>query len=127
MGSFDFNRLLATPWTVACQAPLSMDFSRQKYWSISHSFLQGNRPNPGVQPLSPALQANSLPSEPPGKPPNIVQLSANVQVRKKRKGKMHTQRNRNFTDDTTSITTLVLLFEFLNNYFAEVQNETTHL
>ena len=93
MGSSNFNRLLATPWTVVCQAPLAMDFSRQEYWSLSHSFLQGNLPNPGVHPLSPALQGDSLPSEPAEKLPNTVRLSANVQVRKKRKGKMCTQTN----------------------------------
>ena len=57
-----------TPWTVACQAPLSMEFSRQEYWS-GFSFLSpGNLINPGIGPRSPALQANSLLSEPLGKP-----------------------------------------------------------
>ena len=40
-------RLFATPWTVACQAPLSMEFSRQEYWSGSHSLLQGIFPTQG--------------------------------------------------------------------------------
>ena len=57
-----------TPWTVARQAPLSMEFSSQGYWSGLHLLLQGifltQRPNPG----SPALQAGSLPFEPQGKP-----------------------------------------------------------
>ena len=55
-------QLFATPWTVAHQALLSMEFSRQQYWSAL-SF-----PSPGIKPRSPALQADSLPSEPSGKP-----------------------------------------------------------
>ena len=54
----------ATAWTVACQAPPSMGFSRQEYWSRFPC------PPPGVEPRSPKLQADSLPSEPPGKPKN---------------------------------------------------------
>ena len=53
----------------AHQAPLSMDFSRQEYWSGLPFTSPGNLPNPGIKPGSLALQADSLPSEPPGKPP----------------------------------------------------------
>ena len=53
-------RLFETPWTVAYQAP-SMRFSRQEYWS-GLPYL----PNPGIEPWSPALQADTLPSKPPG-------------------------------------------------------------
>ena len=59
-----------TPWTVAHQAPLSMGFSRQEYWSGLLCPPPGDLPNPGIKPRSPALQADSLPSEPPGKPKN---------------------------------------------------------
>ena len=52
----------------AHQAPLSMDFSRQEYWSGLPFTSPGNLPNPGIKPGSLALQADSLPSEPPGKP-----------------------------------------------------------
>ena len=55
------------PWTVACQAPLSMEFSRQEYWSEYQFPSPGYFPNPGIEPRSPALQVDSLPSEPPGK------------------------------------------------------------
>ena len=58
----------ATPWTIAYQASLSMEFSRQEYWSGLPCPLQGDLPNPGIKPRSLALQADSLPSEPPGKP-----------------------------------------------------------
>ena len=58
--------LFATPWTVACQAPLSMEFSRQEYWSEYPFPSPGDLPNPGIKPRSPALQADSLPSEPQG-------------------------------------------------------------
>ena len=54
--------ILATPWTVACQAPLSMGFSRQEYWSGLPFPSPGNPPNQGIQPRSPALQADSLPT-----------------------------------------------------------------
>ena len=54
---------LATPWTVACQAPLSMEFSRQEYWSGLPFPSPGDLPNPGIELGSPALQANSLPTE----------------------------------------------------------------
>ena len=57
-----------TPWTVAHQAPLSMGFSRQEYWSGLPFPSPGDLPDPGTEPGSPALQADSLPSEPPGKP-----------------------------------------------------------
>ena len=51
---------------VACQAPPSMGFSRQEYWSRLPLPSPGNLPDPGVEPGSPALQADSLPSEQPG-------------------------------------------------------------
>ena len=59
---------LATPWTVACQAPLSVGFSRQAYWSGLPFPSPGDLPNPGIGPSSPALWADSLPTEPQGKP-----------------------------------------------------------
>ena len=52
------------PWTVGHQAPLSMEFSRQKYWSRQPLPSPGDFPNPGTKPRFPALQADSLPSEP---------------------------------------------------------------
>ena len=60
--------LFATPWTVAYQAPMSMGFSRQEYWSGLPFPSPGDLPNPGIEPRSPALQTDALPSEPPGKP-----------------------------------------------------------
>ena len=53
-------QLFATPWTVARQAPLSMGFSRQEYWSGLPFPSPGDLPDPGVEPKSPALQADSL-------------------------------------------------------------------
>ena len=52
------------------QDPLSMPFPRQDYWSGLPFPSPGNLPNPGMEPMSPALQADSLPPEPPGKPKN---------------------------------------------------------
>ena len=60
-------RLFVTPWTVAYQAPLYMEFSRQEYWSGLPFPSPGDLPDPGIEPGSLALQANALPSEPPGK------------------------------------------------------------
>ena len=54
---------LAIPWTVACQGPLSLGFSRQEYWNGLPIPSPGDHPNPGIKPRSPALQADSLPTE----------------------------------------------------------------
>ena len=53
----------ATPWTIAFQAPLSMGFFRQKYWSGLPFPSPADLPDPGIEPRSPALQADSLPTE----------------------------------------------------------------
>ena len=58
-------RLLATPWTAAYQALPSIGFSRQEYWSGLPFPSPGDLPNPGIEPRSPTLQADALPSEPP--------------------------------------------------------------
>ena len=64
-------QLFATPWTVAYQAPPSMGFSRQEYWSVLPFPSPGDLPNPGIEPRSPALWADALPSQPPRKLPRI--------------------------------------------------------
>ena len=61
-------RLFATPWTVDYQASLSMEFSRQEYWSGLPFPSPGDLSDPGIKPRSPAFQADALTSEPPGKP-----------------------------------------------------------
>ena len=69
--SLSLVRLFVTPWTVAYQAPPSMGFSRQECWSGLPFPSPGDLPNPGIEPESPALQADlqadALPSEPPGR------------------------------------------------------------
>ena len=55
-------QLFVTPWTVAHQAPLSMGFIRQEYWSGMPCLPPGDLPNPGMEPKSPKLQVDSLPS-----------------------------------------------------------------
>ena len=77
--------LFATLWTAAHQAPLSMGFSRQEYWSGLPFPSPGDLPNPGIKPRSPALQADALTSEPPGKPswteePGILQFIESQRV-----------------------------------------------
>ena len=66
LSRFSHVQLFATPWTVAHQAPLSMGFSRQEHWSGLPFPLPGDLP--GIKPASPTLQADSLPTEPPGRP-----------------------------------------------------------
>ena len=61
-----------TPWTVAHKAPLSMGFSRQGYWSGLPFPSLEDLPNLGIEPGSHTLQADALPSEPPGKPGMIL-------------------------------------------------------
>ena len=61
---FSHVQLFVTPWTVACQAPLPMEFSRQEYWSGLPFLSPGDLPDPAIEPtspLAPALQADSLP------------------------------------------------------------------
>ena len=70
LSHFGRIQLFATLWTVARQAPLSMGFSRQEYWSGLPCPPPGDLPDPEIKPRSPALQAHSLPAEPPGKPKN---------------------------------------------------------
>ena len=65
--SLSYVRLFVAPWTVAHQAPPSMGFSRQEYWSGLPFLSPGDLPDPGIEPRSPALQADVLTSEPPGK------------------------------------------------------------
>ena len=59
------------------KAPLSLEFSRREYWSELPFSSTGDLPDPGMEPRSPALQAGSLPSEPPGRPYNHL-LSPNL-------------------------------------------------
>ena len=68
LSHFSCFRLFATLWPVTLQAPLSMGFSRQEYWSGLPCPSPGDLSNPGIELRSPALQVDSLPSEPPGKP-----------------------------------------------------------
>ena len=59
--------LLLTPWTAAHQGPLSLGFSREEYWSGLPFPPPGDRPDPRIEPTSPALQVGSLSLAPPGK------------------------------------------------------------
>ena len=63
--SQSYLTLARASWTVARQSPLSMGFPRQEYWSGLPFPSPGDLPDPGIEPRSPALQAGSLPSEPP--------------------------------------------------------------
>ena len=67
-------QFFVTPWTVAYQAPQSMEFFRQENWCGLPFSPPGNLPDPGIEPRSPALQADALPSEPPRKPIVLFQF-----------------------------------------------------
>ena len=75
-------RLFATLWTITYQAPPSMGFSRQEYWSGLPFPSPGDLPDPGIEPRSPALQANALTSEPPGKPKGLSRVFSSTTVQK---------------------------------------------
>ena len=74
---FSHVRLCVTPWTIACQAPMSTGFSRQEYWSEVPCPSPGDVPNPRIKPTSLGLlcwQVGSLPLAPHGKPPILLQI-----------------------------------------------------
>ena len=79
----DFQ-LFATPWTVACQVPLTMRLSRQEYWNGLPFLSPGDLPDPGIQPMSPVSPASAgrfFTTEPPGKPPKrkyMLYISINL-------------------------------------------------
>ena len=90
--SLSHVRLFATLWTVAHHAPLSMGFSRQEYWSGLLFPSPGDLPDPGIEPGSPALQADALTSEPPGKHKDLTkkkktlkQIYFNTFIKKEKK------------------------------------------
>ena len=82
---------LTTPWTVAHQAPLSMGFSRQGYWSGLPFPSPGHLPDPGIEPRSPTLRVNSLPAEPQGKAKNtgVGSLSLLFPTEESNRGLLH--------------------------------------
>ena len=77
MKSLSRVQLFVTPWTVAYQAPQFMEFSRQEYWNGLPFPSPWGLPDPGIEPRSPALWADTFPSEPPGKSigPKILSIS----------------------------------------------------
>ena len=68
----------ATPWTAAGQTPLSMEFSRQEYWNGLSCSSPGDLPDPGIKPESPAMQADSLLPELPGKLRRVEMLDKGI-------------------------------------------------
>ena len=79
---FSHVQFFATLWTISHQAPLSVGFSRQAYWSGVPFSSPGDLPYPGIEPaspVSPALKVGFLPSEPSGKPSSILSYSPRIQ------------------------------------------------
>ena len=82
LSHFSHVQLFATPWTIAHQAPLSMGFSKQEYWSGFPCPPPGDLPNPGIKPHLLGLlhwQTGSLPLAPPGKPHELAVQFSSVQ------------------------------------------------
>ena len=97
MKSLSCVRLFATPWTVAHQAPPSMGFSRQEYWSGLPFPSPGDLPDPGIEPRSSTLRADALTSEPPGKPYGLLNpLSASNLASWRAKGVLHKHQSYHF-------------------------------
>ena len=82
-------RLFVTPWTVACQVPLSMGFSRQENWSGLPFPSPGDLSDPGMEPMSPALAGKFFTSESPGKPLVIILVSRLVCLQQIHLNKKH--------------------------------------
>ena len=106
-------RLFATSWTVAYQAPPYMEFSRQEYWSGLPFPSPEDLPGPGIKPWSPALEADTLPFEPPGKPFHAkmgtirTEMARTYQKQKRfRRGDKNTQKNyKNDPDNHNGVVT----------------------
>ena len=95
--SLSHVRLFAAPWTIAYQASPPVGFSRQEYWRGLPFPSPGDLPDPGIEPGSPTLQADTLPSEPPGK------SSLSPVIHKKFQNKLyqcHSNSNINFVKPT---------------------------
>jgi len=78
LSRFGHVRFFANPWTVTCQAPLSMEFSQQEHWNGLPCPPPGDLPDPGIEPMypaSPVLQVDSLPDEPWGSPRKVHALN----------------------------------------------------
>ena len=84
--SLKVTQLHPTLWTPRTVAPLSTEFSCQKYWNGQPILSPGDLPKPEIKLRSPTLQADSLPSEPPGQPANIIINSKNVKAFPQRSG-----------------------------------------
>ena len=80
LGSFTGVWLFATLWTLPHQAPLSMGFFRQEYWSGLPFPSPGDLPDPGVEPWSPPFQADALTSEPPGKLGRAINIKSEFPI-----------------------------------------------
>ena len=74
LSSFSHVQFFVTLWTIAHQALLSMGFPKQEYWSELPFPLPGDLPNPGIEPVSPALAGAFFTTEPPGKPMYILYI-----------------------------------------------------
>ena len=74
LSHFSHVQLFATLWMVACQVYLSVEFSRQEYWSGLPFHSPGDLPDPELKPTSPALAGGFLTTEPPGKPHGIISI-----------------------------------------------------
>ena len=111
--------LFVTPWTVACQAPLFMEFSRQEYWSGLPFHSPGDLPNPRTEPLSPtpcALGGRFSTSQPPGKPRVIMWLNNSIPYRYLRELKTYVRRETCILIFTEALFTIHLTIHYSFDY-----------
>ena len=99
--SLSHVQLFGTPWTVAYQAPPSMRFSRQEHWSGLPLPSPGDLPNPGIESGSPIVQADALPSKPPGKSEYIMWNAGLDEAHAGSKTAGRNINNLRYADDTT--------------------------
>ena len=92
-----------------------MDFSRPEYWSGQSFPSLGGLPNPGIEPRSPTLQADSLPAEPPGKP-RLSVLNANLQIVSRDANNFH------LIEKITAKVTVVLPYKTLTSFVCNLAN-----
>ena len=122
--SLSHVRLFATPWTVTCQAPLSMGIHQTRILDWVAMGPSRDLPNPGIKPKSPTLQADSLPSEPPGKPKitgvgSLSLLQGNFLTQELNQGFLHCRRML-YQLSLPYFLLCIPTFSLLNSYFVVI-------
>ena len=123
MKSLSRVQRFATPWTVAYQAPQSMESSRQEYWSGLPFPSLGYLPNPGIEPASPALAGGFFTTEPPEKPSPLLAFTTSLTSDNKQHWACFNQRS---SLETRDMKPKRLLTNIVSNVFLIVTFIYTH-